>query len=135
MSDAITSIPEPSDTVSTSPYISLNSKEFHSAANRALDHYLTPSEPELQALRKPNSVFMVAPDVNAETLLVQACESLASASVMASDFAALLEGAQRNTMIALQQIIMLGELAVNRMLDNVEMPQTPTQVDCPPMDT
>lgn len=99
MSDAITSIPEPSDTVSTSPYISLNSKEFHSAANRALDHYLNPSEPELQALRKPNSVFMVAPDVNAETLLVQACESLASASVMASDFAALLEE-RSATMIA-----------------------------------
>lgn len=135
MSDAITSIPEPSDPVSTSPYISGNSTKFHSAANRALDHYLIPSEPELQALRKPNSVFMVVPDVNAETLLAQACESLASASVMASDFAALLEGAQRNTMIALQQIIMLGELAVNRMLDNVEMPRTTTQVDCSPMDT
>lgn len=135
MSDAITSIPEPSDPASTSPYISGNSKKFHSAANRALDHYLSRSKPELQALRKPNSVFVVAPDVNAETLLTQACESLASASVMASDFAALLEGAQRNRMIALQQIIMLGELAVNRMLDNVEVPQTPTQVDCPPTDT
>ncbi|WP_416739220.1 DUF6124 family protein [Pseudomonas sp. NFX71] len=134
MSDATTSIPEPLDPATTSPYISGNSKQFHRAANRALDHYLKPAEPdEHQAPRKPSSVFVVAPDVNAEVLLAQACESLASASVMASDFAALLEGAQRNTMMALQQIIMLGELAVNRMLDNVETPSQ-AKADCSPVD-
>ena len=41
---------------------------------------------------------------------------------MASDFAGFLEGPQRNTMLALQQIIMLGELAVNRVLDKLDPP-------------
>jgi hypothetical protein len=40
--------------------------------------------------------------------------------LLASDFAGLLEGAQRSTMLAIQQIIMLGELAVNRVLDNLQ---------------
>ncbi|MNH41175.1 hypothetical protein D3C79_1026210 [compost metagenome] len=51
--------------------------------------------------------------------MAHACESLASANVMASEIAAMLEGAHRSTMLALQQVIMLGELAVNRVLDNV----------------
>ena len=49
---------------------------------------------------------------------VLACESLASASVMASDIAGLREGTQRKTMLVLQQVIMMGELGVNRVLDN-----------------
>ena len=65
-------------------------------------------------------MFMIAPDMDTESLLAQACESLASASVMASDFASNLIGPQRNTVLAIQQIIMLAELAVNRALDNVD---------------
>ena len=65
-------------------------------------------------------MFIVAPGVDTESLLAHACESMASASVMASDFAGLLEGPQRNTILALQQVIMLGELAVNRALDNID---------------
>ncbi|MHC8289149.1 DUF6124 family protein [Pseudomonas sp. XS1P51] len=130
MYDATPCPPESSEAERTSPYISLESRKLHQAADRALDYYLNPAAREApNPPRKPSSVFVVAPDVNPEALLAQACESLASASVMASDFAALLDGAQRNTMMALQQIIMLGELAVNRMLDNVETPQSPTS-DC-----
>ncbi|MBK5414289.1 hypothetical protein JFV26_06715 [Pseudomonas sp. TH31] len=40
--------------------------------------------------------------------------------LLASDFAWLLEGPQRSTMLEIQQIIMLGELAVNRVLDNLQ---------------
>jgi len=39
---------------------------------------------------------------------------------MASDFAGFLEGSQRNTMLGIQQVIMLAELTVNRALDNVD---------------
>jgi hypothetical protein len=39
---------------------------------------------------------------------------------MASDFAALLEGSQRSTMLGIAQVIMLGELAVNQALDNLD---------------
>jgi hypothetical protein len=65
-------------------------------------------------------MFVIAPDINTETLMAHACESLASASVMANDFAAFLEGSQRNTMLGIQQVIMLAELAVNRALDKVD---------------
>ena len=70
--------------------------------------------------RKPSQTFVIAPGLDTETLLAHACESLASANVMASDFAALLEGSQRSTMLGIAQVIMLGELAVNQALDNLD---------------
>ena len=68
----------------------------------------------------PNTMFMIVPDMDTESLLAHACESLASANVMASDFATFLTGPLRNTALAIAQIIMLAELAVNRALDNVD---------------
>ena len=65
--------------------------------------------------RKPSRTFMIAPGLDTETLLAHACESLASANVMASDFASLLEGSQRSTMLGIAQVIMLGELAVKKV--------------------
>ncbi|QAY87833.1 DUF6124 family protein [Pseudomonas arsenicoxydans] len=90
------------------------------AIKRALDYYLDPPEPYSVKPRRPSTMFMIAPDTDTESLLAQACESLASASVMASDFATNLIGPQRNTVLAIQQIVMLAELAVNRALDNVD---------------
>ncbi|WP_414922412.1 DUF6124 family protein [Pseudomonas sp. IT-P294] len=91
----------------------------------------TPNPPEsvtdsLSALkaaktpRKPSTMFMVAPDIDTESLLGNACESLACASVMLSDFADLLEGPHRNKVLGIAQVVMLGELAVNRALDNID---------------
>ncbi|HCS44764.1 MAG TPA: hypothetical protein DIW52_18375 [Pseudomonas sp.] len=109
---------------STSPYLSGDSKKFHQAADRALDHYLKPAVLEdANRRRKPAMIFIVAPEVDNETLLAQVCELLASANAMVSDLAGLMDGTQRNTMLAVQQVIMLGELAVNRVLDNVAPPQ------------
>ena len=68
----------------------------------------------------PKSLFMIVPDMDTETLLAHACESLASANVIANDFATYLTGPQRSTALAIAQIIMLAELAVNRALDNVD---------------
>ncbi|WP_339526990.1 DUF6124 family protein [Pseudomonas sp. EL_65y_Pfl2_R96] len=61
--------------------------------------------------------FVLVPEVDSETLLANACESLASASVTLSDFAGLMEGPHRNTLLGIQQVVMLGELAVNRALE------------------
>ena len=72
--------------------------------------------------RKPSNIVLIAPDIDNQTLLEYACESLASANVMASDFARYLEGSQSNTLLGIQQSIMLGELAVNRVLDNLDPP-------------
>src|SRR5690242_15775325 len=62
-----------------------------------------PNPPKQPAIHKPGTMFVIAPGIDTETLLAHACESLASASVMASDFAGFLQGSQRNTMLGIAQ--------------------------------
>jgi hypothetical protein len=119
--------PNPPETDDVSPYESLNSKKLNEAAERALDHYLNPSALKSPVARKPSTMYRVAPDIKDEDLLAHTCESLAQASVMASDFAGYLEEPHRHTAMAIQQIVMLAELAVNRMLDNVAIPKPAPQ--------
>ncbi|MDI1333748.1 DUF6124 family protein [Pseudomonas sp.] len=117
--------PNPPETDDVSPYETPDSKKLNEAADRALDFYLKPVIPK-DTPRRPSTIYTIAPDIDQETLLANACESLASASVMLSDFAGLLEGPQRNTVLGIQQSVMLGELAVNRMLDNFVPPGAAT---------
>lgn len=65
-------------------------------------------------------MFMVAPDIDTDSLLANACESLASANVMLAEFAAVLNGPNRSIALGIAQIVMLGELSVSRALDNVD---------------
>jgi hypothetical protein len=116
--------PNPPAADDVSPYESPDSKKLNDAADRALNHDLNPSALKSPVARKPSTMFFVSPDMKNEDLLAHACETLASASVMTSDFAAYLEGPHRHTAMAIQQIVMLAELAVNRMLDNVEVPRS-----------
>ncbi|KAA8736529.1 hypothetical protein FE275_24980 [Pseudomonas koreensis] len=90
------------------------------AIKRAVDFYFTPQPAEAH---QPSTMFLVNPSIDTETLLAHAYESLACASAMASNFASELSGLQRSTALAIQQIVMLAELAVNRALDRVD-PQT-----------
>ncbi|MBK5376528.1 hypothetical protein JFT81_18005 [Pseudomonas sp. TH43] len=113
--------PNPPAADDTTPYEFPGSKRFHEAAERALDHYLKPNALTLR-FHKPSTMFQVVSDMDNESLLAHACESLASASIMTSDIAAYVDTPQRHTILAIQQIIMLAELAVNRVLDNVELP-------------
>ena len=76
----------------------------------------TPNPPD----RKPGTMYMIVPEKDAESLLASACESLASANVIASDFAARLQWPDRQTAMAIQQLVMLADLAVNRALDNID---------------
>ena len=114
--------PNPPDTDPASPYENLDSKKLHEAAERALDHHLNPAANIMATPRKPGTMFTVNPELDTETLLAHACESLASANVMASDLAGFLEGPHRNTLLGITQVIMLGELAVNRALDRLDPP-------------
>ena len=116
--------PNPPETDTVSPYASPDSKKLHEAADRALDHYLNPHKDTPE--RKPRTMFVIAPDIDTESLLAHACESLASASVMASDFAVFVEGPQRSMLLGIQQVIMLADLAVNRALDNIDPQDSPT---------
>ncbi|MCK8667187.1 DUF6124 family protein [Pseudomonas azerbaijanoccidens] len=87
------------------------------------------TEPLVSArLRNPNRpdpvshVFTIIPNIDTESLLCNACETLASLNVMATDLACELEGSRRNVTLAIQQLAVLGELLVNRALDNLDPP-------------
>ncbi|MCY1263952.1 MULTISPECIES: DUF6124 family protein [Pseudomonas] len=87
-----------------------------------MTHTPKPPDTDPDAPRQPGTIFLIAPDIDNHTLLEYACMSLASANVMASDFARGLKGSQGHTLLGIQQSIMLGELAVNRVLDNLDPP-------------
>ncbi|RON45215.1 DUF6124 family protein [Pseudomonas frederiksbergensis] len=116
----VTPNPPHTDPVPYDASLDLDPKKMKEASDRALNFYLNPG-----ALKEPipprdpsSDTFIINPAVNDETLLVQSCESLASATEMASEIASTMDGPQRRKMLMLQQVIRLGELAVNRVLDN-----------------
>ena len=80
-----------------------------------------PSAADIQATpRKLCTMFIVNPELDTETLLAHACESLASANVMTLDLADHMAGTSRNSLLGIAQVIMLGELAVKQALDNLD---------------
>jgi hypothetical protein len=100
--------------------LDLDPKKLKEAADRALNFYLNPgaTKTQIPPHSPSNDTFIINPAANDETLLVQACESLGSATEIASEIASTMDGPQRRRMLVLQQVIRLGELAVNRVLDN-----------------
>jgi len=70
---------------------------------------ITPNPPS-------TTLFTLAPDISPETLLIQASETLASLNAMTTDLAFELEGAHRHKLLASQQLIVLSELLVERVL-------------------
>ena len=109
--------PNPPDIDPTSPYESIDSRKLHEAADRALDHYLLPPG-STPPPRRTRGMYAVTADTKAEELLTDASETLASAKTIAH----LLPAPQRRALLGIAQLIMLGELAVNRVLDNLEAP-------------
>ncbi|WP_192564007.1 DUF6124 family protein [Pseudomonas gozinkensis] len=117
--------PNPPETDPASPYESPDSRKLHEAADRALDHYLCPPG-STPPPRKNRRMYAVTADFKNEELLADACETLASARTIVNDFTHLMPASQRRTLVGIAQLIMLGELAVNRVLDNLEIPQSQT---------
>jgi len=78
---------------------------------------ITPNPPS-------TTLFTLAPDISPETLLIQASETLASLNAMTTDLAFELEGAHRHKLLATQQLIVLGELLVERVLVLTQDTQT-----------
>ena len=84
-------------------------------------------------LRDPNHpdpvsyVFTLRPDIDTPTLLTHACETLASLNVLTTDMACKLDDSQRSLALAVQQLAVIGELLVNRALDNLDPQQTAIQ--------
>jgi hypothetical protein len=76
---------------------------------------ITPNPP---CSGKPGTdIFCIAQGIDPETLLVQACETLASLNALTTDLAFELDGAFRHKLLATQQLSVLGELLVTRALD------------------
>jgi hypothetical protein len=113
--------PNPPDIDPTSPYESIDSRKLHQAADRALDHYLCPPG-STPPPRRTRGLYAVTADNKNEALLADASETLASAKTIAQDVANLLPAPQRRALLGIAQLIMLGELAVNRVLDNLDLP-------------
>ncbi|HEF4761270.1 TPA: hypothetical protein SAN82_003723 [Pseudomonas putida] len=87
------------------------------------------TEPAVTArLRNPNHtdpvshIFTILPGVDTPTLLCHACETLASLNVLVTDLACNLESSNRNVALSIQQLAVVGELLVNRALDNIDPP-------------
>lgn len=62
-------------------------------------------------------IFTIAQNIDTGTLLVQACETLASLNALTTDLAFEFDGAFRHKLLATQQLSVLGELLVTRALD------------------
>lgn len=77
--------------------------------------------------------FAVVADIDTPSMLCQASETLATLSVMATDLARELEGPRRHLILAIQQLSALGELLVNRALENLDPPRGASDVPptCP----
>ncbi|MNC39765.1 hypothetical protein D3C81_905790 [compost metagenome] len=88
------------------------------------------TEPAVSArLRNPkhadpvSHIFTILPNVDTPTLLCHACETLASLNVLVTDLACNLESSNRNVALSIQQLAVVGELLVNRALDNIDPPE------------
>jgi len=117
--------PHPPDT--SIPYDpALDPQKIKAATDRVINFYLNPgalkiSIPSTSSCQS-NRIFLIDPTVDEETLLVEACESLAAGSDMARDIGDTVDNSQRRAMLMLHQVIMLSELMVNRILDGRRVP-------------
>ncbi|MGX4730688.1 hypothetical protein C4C32_03800 [Pseudomonas corrugata] len=89
-------------------------------AERVIDSYLNPKPAHPDEKPSPDQLFTIVDGVDAESLLANLSETLASANVMAGDLAFELEGSRRHFALGLQQLIELGQLLANRALDTVD---------------
>lgn len=108
--------PNPPETPNSSD--SLDPNQLSQATQRTISARLRdPKNPD-----PISHVFTLLPNLNTETLLSHACETLASLNVLTTDFASELEGSHRSLALSIQQLAVLGELLVNRALDNLDPP-------------
>ncbi|MFB3304061.1 DUF6124 family protein [Pseudomonas sp. AMR01] len=95
--------------------------KLQAAAQRAIDHYLPPSDEDADEPVEPptTNIFSVNPNTDTETLLANASENLASANHMAATLAFDLDDSQRAIVLGIQQLIDLSALLVNRAYEQV----------------
>lgn len=98
--------------IKDSPNPPSGSAALQTAAHRAINHYLNPSEkPEPPA--EGHGLFTVREGLDAETLLVNASEDLASAQALANHLAFEIEGAHRSVALGISRLLEGVELLIN----------------------
>ncbi|SDB67079.1 DUF6124 family protein [Pseudomonas sp. NFACC13-1] len=99
-----------------------DSKKLDEAAQRALDYYLNPKPAdETSGKTQTAHLFMVAPDIDTETLLANASEDLLSISAIAADLADDVEGSRRSVILAISRMADGVHLLVERAMDRLEV--------------
>ncbi|QRK86546.1 hypothetical protein JN757_12520 [Pseudomonas granadensis] len=117
--------PNPPDTDPIPYDAALEPQNIKDAADRAINFYLSPGAHKIPIpSRNTGKIYLNDPTVDNETLLVEATETLSSASDMARELADSIDSSQRKKMLILRQVIMLSELTVNRVLDNQRLPNS-----------
>ncbi|MGE8147054.1 DUF6124 family protein [Pseudomonas frederiksbergensis] len=115
----VTPPPPNTDPVPYDASFDLDPKKMKAATDRALNYYLNPGATKTQIPPRTCGTFLtIDTAVDDETLLVEAYESLSSCRKMVNDLAELEDNPRRHTMLVLHRSLLIGELALNRVLDN-----------------
>ncbi|MBC3364740.1 DUF6124 family protein [Pseudomonas sp. SWRI154] len=92
------------------------------AAQRALDYYLNPKPTDAASGKSQTAqLFMVAPDIDTETLLANASEDLLSISAIAADLSDDIDGSRRSVILAISRMADGVHLLVEREMDRLEV--------------
>ncbi|ROM77354.1 hypothetical protein BK654_11065 [Pseudomonas brassicacearum] len=99
-----------------------DSKKLDETAERVLDYYLNPKPAdETSGKTQASHLFMVAPDIDTETLLANASEDLLSISAIAADLADDVDGSRRSVILAISRMADGVHLLVERAMDRLEV--------------
>lgn len=101
----------------------LEEKKLEDAATRAFDYYLNP-KPASPPEPDKNQLFIVAPNIDTETLLANASEDLLSISTIAADLADDVDDSRRCVALAISRMADGVQLLVERALDHLETKET-----------
>ncbi len=100
----------------------LKNQKLDEAAERVLDYYLNPKPTdETSGKTQTAQLFMVAPDIDTETLLANASEDLLSISAIAADLADDVDGSRRSVILAISRMADGVHLLVERAMDRLEV--------------
>ncbi|NVZ55123.1 hypothetical protein HX797_02530 [Pseudomonas edaphica] len=114
---------------SRNPYVDHNGApvdaKLHAAAERAIHHYLPPSDDDAISEPTPENLFRVSPNIDTETLLANAAEHLDSANQITATLAFDLEDPHRAIILGIQQLIDLSALLVARAQEQVAPAASP----------
>ena len=107
--------------IKDSPNPPSDSTAFHTAAHRAIHHYLTPSE-KPQPSAEVDNLFTVREGLNVETLLINASEDLASVRALASHLAFEIDGNPRSVALGMCRMLEGIQLMVDKTLSLKDEP-------------